>query len=507
MAAKGNATPADLTQRGRLGFLLKDSAIYGIAAALSKAFALVTFPLIARHFSVAEFGVLDYFIVLAGFLVTFFIFGQDSAVARFFYEHQETELRKQLISQSLLFQLAGLALFLPVFWLYAEWLASFLIEVPDCVFLLKIVLLQLPFLLLINFSQNILKWTFARVRFLIMSVGFATVQASLLVVAVVVLDVRVQGVLLVTLISSSIFGILGLLFVRKWLTFPTDIKRLREMIPYALPYGLICMVATLLPTLERSLTNSQLGADDLGLYAAATKIAMLIGLLVTAFQTAWGPFSLSLHKESDSFQTYNYVFKLFALGMCVSALVLTLLAQPLIHLLATDRYSGATVVVFPLVLGLAIQGTSWITEIGIGISKQSHLNLYAYAIAVAATLGGILLFAPTFGLLGVGLGVLIGHMSKAFVASLLAQRAYPLPWPYASVIFIFGLTLLFGLSAIRLGQSLGDLAYLITLAVALFVVVAAGWRILFDQTERNKLMELLSRNCFGSHFIKNISPP
>ncbi len=337
MAAKENGSPADLTQRGRIGFLLKDSAIYGVAAAISKAIALVTFPLIARHFSVTEFGILDYFIVLAGFLVTFFIFGQDSAVARFFYEHQEKEVRQQLISQSLLFQLSGLALFVPVFWLNAEGLASFLIDTPDCVLLLKVVLLQSPFLLLINFSQNLLKWTFDRSRFLAMSMGFATVQASLLVIAIVIFDVKIQGVLLVTLITSSLFGLLGLFFVKNWLTAPTDFRRLREMLPYALPYGVICMVAALLPTLERSLTASLLGTEDLGLYAAATKIAMLSGLLVTAFQTAWGPFSLSLHKEADSFQTYNWVFKLFALGMCIASLVLTLLAQSLINLLATDR--------------------------------------------------------------------------------------------------------------------------------------------------------------------------
>jgi O-antigen/teichoic acid export membrane protein len=491
------STPSTVAQRGRLGFLLKDSATYGASAAISKAFAFVTFPLIVRHFSVAEFGVLDYFIALSGFLVTFFIFGQDSAVGRFFYEYQDIDQRKQVISQSLLFQLGGLGLFLPLFWVISEWLATFLIGAPDSVLFLKIVLLQSPFQLLINFSQNILKWTFARTRFLIMSVGFAITQASLLVVAVGVFGVGIQGVLLVTLITSLMFGILGVIFVRKWLAFPTDFKRLREMMPYALPYGLICMATAISPTLERSLTNAQLGADELGLYAAGTKVAMLMGLLVTAFQTAWGPFSLSIHKEADAIHSFNLVFKLFALGTCAAALILTLLAQPLILLLATDRYRGATVVVFPLVLGLAIQGASWITEIGIGISKQSYLNLYAYGIAIAATLSGILLFVPMFGLLGVALGVLLGHISKAFVASVLAQRAHPLPWSYAGVIAVFGLTLILGLSAIRLGQSLGNLPYLISLVVALMVVGAAGWRILFNQTERKVLTEFLSRKCFG----------
>jgi O-antigen/teichoic acid export membrane protein len=101
-----------LSLKGRLHFLLRDATLYGGAAAISKAFALITFPLLARHFSVEEYGVLDYFLVLGSLLAIFFIFGQDSAVARYFYEYEETETRQQLISQSLVFQLSGLALFL-----------------------------------------------------------------------------------------------------------------------------------------------------------------------------------------------------------------------------------------------------------------------------------------------------------------------------------------------------------------------------------------------------------
>jgi len=78
--------PAVLGMGQRFKFLTRDLALYGGAAAISKGFALITFPLLARHFSVAEYGVLDYFLVLAGFLATMAIFGQDSAVARFFYE-------------------------------------------------------------------------------------------------------------------------------------------------------------------------------------------------------------------------------------------------------------------------------------------------------------------------------------------------------------------------------------------------------------------------------------
>ena len=74
----------------RLRFLLKDSIVYGAASALSKAFGLITFPIIARSLSVADFGFYDYLISLVVFFTILIQFGQDSSIARFYYEYENT---------------------------------------------------------------------------------------------------------------------------------------------------------------------------------------------------------------------------------------------------------------------------------------------------------------------------------------------------------------------------------------------------------------------------------
>jgi O-antigen/teichoic acid export membrane protein len=477
-------TPAGLSLRGSLGFLLKDSALYGGAAAVSKAFALLTFPLLARHFTVVEYGVLDYFLVLSGLLSTFFIFGQDSAVARFFYEYEDTNDRKQLISQSLLFQLVGLLLLLPFLWAGAEWITSKFIDSQEGELFFKIVVLQLPFLLLINFSRNLLKWTFARAKFLTLSLGFTVGQVSLLLISVIVFDVGIAGVLLVNLITCTIFGTLGLFFISEWLVRPINFHRIAEMLPYAIPIGIICIAAAFLPAIERTLTYSFLGGENLGYYAAATKIAMLIGLLVGAFQTAWGPFSLSIFKQDNSGQTFNWIFKIYALGICIASLTITLLAQPLIHFFASDRYSEAIIVVFPLVMGLAIQSISWITEIGIGISKRSYLNLYSEITSLSVTLLGIWFITPMMGLLGVGVGVLLGQVAKALIASWLAQKAYTIPWEYGKVIILVVITMIGGFLAIWSGEHLGSIVRSYFLSAAIVIVIIVGWFILLSYKNR-----------------------
>jgi O-antigen/teichoic acid export membrane protein len=484
--------PKGLSKSNRLAFLFKDSFIYGSAASISQFFSLLAFPLLTRHFSVVEYGLFDYFMVLSVFLTTLIIFGQDSAVARYFYESKSRLDRCQLISQSLLFQLAGLALLVPLLWWSADKFTILSIVTTDSEMLYKLVLMQLPFLLLISFSQNLLKWTFARTKFLILSLGYTLVRILLLFIAVLVFRVGIKEVLIISLASSAVFGMLGLTFVREWLTLPRGLSKLREMLLFAMPYGFICALGALSPTLERTFTEQILGATDLGLYSAGTKIALMIAMVVGAFQTAWGPFSLSIHQENDAGLTYNLVFRIFTLIMCANVLILTLLAQPLLHLLASNRYSGAEIVVFPLLMGLAIQATSWITEIGISISKKSYLNLYGYFIAAIVTFVGILLFTPLLGLFGVALSVMMGHCAKAIISSLLAQRAYPLPWQYSPVIIVFVFTLIVGFMAIGIGHYFGFHAFALVLSIGLMAVMGGGWRILFNSSERLKLTEFVS---------------
>ncbi len=475
-----------------LKVLLNDSVVYGGALAVSKMMSLFTFPLLARHFSVSEYGILDFFIVLSGPFAVLFIFGQDSAIARYFYEHDDAKSRKQLISQSLTFQLVGLAVLLPVLWIGSDWITMHIIDVPERELLFKLVLVQMPFLILLNFSQNLLKWTFSRVRFLTISLGFTVVQACLLVIGVLVFDISVQGVLSISVANGIIFGALGLFFVREWLERPTSLNRIRDILPYAIPFGLIGITGAFSPTLERLLTNTMLGSEQLGLYAAAAKIAMLIGLFVTAFQTAWGPFSLSIHKQKGAIQIYNRVLKYFVVGICVLALTISLFAQSLINILASKSFGSAVIVVFPLVMGLSIQAISWITEIGISISKRSYLNIYSYTVSILSTLLWITILTPILGLLGVGLGVMLGHIAKALIASWLAQKAFPMYWQYKQVINLICITLIIGLSAtlmkIELGQDYGNMM----LALGVGIVALIGWFKVLDNYDRIKIKELVA---------------
>jgi O-antigen/teichoic acid export membrane protein len=485
--------PARLSVPRRLRFLATDSLVYGGALAFNAAFALITFPLLARHFSVPEYGVIDLFTVAASFLTITFVFGQDSAIARFFYEYKDEDQRRQIVSQSLTAQFGAVLIALPILWL----VGARLIDVPDQVTnqerLVHLVLLQVPCQVLINYSQNLLKWTFSRTRFLVISIGSVVCRVMLLLGALLWLKLDVYGVFAIVLGVQATFAVVGVVFVRKWLVRPTGFGFTRELFLYAAPYGVIGSISAFVPAVERSVVSSLLGSTELGLYAAGAKVAMLTAMPVQAFQTAWGPFSMAIHKEADAAVTYNWILKAFTLGVCAMVLAVTLAARPAINILASERYAGAAIVVFPMAMGIAIQATGWITEIGIGLSKKSYLSLYGYAVFVSVSAASVYLFGLRMGMFGVAAGMLSGNIAKALYVTYLGQRAHALPWPLKRVGAVIAFTIVTGLAAQLATWSAGAIAGSGVLAVGLLLLGPIGWITLFDRSERGRISESLGR--------------
>jgi O-antigen/teichoic acid export membrane protein len=469
--------PSRLGLHQRLRFLARDVFVYGGATAVSAAFGLISFPLLARHFSIEDYGVFDFFSVVLMFLTTLVIFGQDSAVARFIHEDAAAERRKQVVSQSLAVQAGLLLLSLPLVWILSAPIASAVSDVAASRTLLRLVILQIPFLLLVNFAQTVLKFTFARTKFMVVSVGTTVVTMGALVIGVLGYGIDVTGVFVLLLLARAACAVVALWLIRDWLTVPRDWRIGREMLPFAIPLGIICAVATFSPVMERALIVEFIGQRDLGLYAAGARVAMLIALPITAFQIAWGPFSLAIHREADAADTYNWVLKAFTFAILSAVLLLGIAAATALQLFASDRYAGASVVVFPIAMGLAIEGIGWITSIGIGISKRTYLNLFAYVAYVAVTGGAVYVLVQTSGIAGAAWGVLLGQIVKSTVETWLAQRAYPLDWAMAGVIAATVCTVIVGaalqLVSARYGSRTSLVAGIVSLGVML--AIAAPW--------------------------------
>jgi O-antigen/teichoic acid export membrane protein len=442
------AIPQNAGSRHRLKWLATDTLVYGVASAVSKSFALILFPFLTRNLSVADYGRLDLALYTALLFGLIIVWGQDSAVARLFFEDEARDRRRQIISQALLVMAGNLLLCgVAVLALLQTSLAEGAFG-PRSVEIIWLLMLYAPISGLLSFCQSLLKWTFARTRYVIIALGLPATN-----LAIILLAARSHGldpVIALAILTGvgALFCALGLFFIRQWLTIPRGLVFARQLLPLALPYGAIACITALSPLIERAVVSEGFGAVDLGLYAAAAKIASIAMMLSVAFQMGWGPFSYSIYKEPDAARTYSLVLRWFSVLMCLAVLALSAISGPLTTFLAGERYAPAALYVFPLAMAFAVQAIGWITEIGIHLSKRTYLNLVGFTLFITISLLGILYLSQIIGIIGVALGALAGQLAMALTSALLAQRAFRLDWHYGLPAVTVAITLASGAGAL-----------------------------------------------------------
>ena len=483
--------PNKLGQAERLKFLLSDTVVYGLGGALNKVLALFTFPLLTRYFSVEQFGVIDLLNTSVVLLVTFLVFGQDSAVARFFYDDDNFSRRRQVVSQSLVFQIIIFSVVSPFLWLNSALIAQEFSLTTDGEQIIKLMILQAPFFVLINFSQSLLKWTFRRNQFLFISIGSALASVVGVLLGLTLFEFDIMSLFTLYLMIRLTFGLLGVYLVRQWLNWPSDFKILKQMLPFAIPFGLICMAASFLPVYERSVVLNYIGAEELGLFAAGAKVALIIGLPINAFETAWGPFSLSIFKENDATRTYQLMLPLFTIFVCCTVLFLTAISELLLVLLASDDYRGASIVVFALSLTKAVEAIGGITGLGISLAKKSYYKLYSYLLMILLSFLLLPLLSKNFGLAGLAFGSLVTMLAWATLETYLSQRVHHIDWRFTNTILILLITIIFGfLHQINLNvYTVGGLSFIPLLGILSIMFLA--WFKVFDVAQRSLLTKFL----------------
>ncbi|MEO9483349.1 MAG: lipopolysaccharide biosynthesis protein [Ekhidna sp.] len=437
--------PTQLNLKGKLKFLLKDSFVYGFANAFTKLAFLLVFPLLTRFFSVEEFGLIDTLTVLSFFLINTLTFGQDSAVIRFFYDHEKDEEKKQTISESFTILAIGVATFIPVLLLFSSQLSDYYFR-SDSNYseLVKLVLYQVPLGIVINFVANVLRLQFKKKQFLIVTLGSTMSYIIGLLIAITLFAPTVYNVLQIMLFSRGVFAIVGIILIKNWLDISFKFKYLKQLLVYAIPYGIICTADSFLPTLDRYFIGVFFTPHHLGLYAAGYKVALLIQLPIQAFQAAWVPFYTSMIKARDSSETYRSVAIFFTCILTVAVLTIILFGNDFLTILASSKYASAEIIILPIVLGLAFKSIGSVFSIGIDISKKSYLKIYGYIIGILFSVLFVNQTANNSGFWVISVGFMIGLLINTVLTSILSHRVHKIDFNYWKSFYLMIIVMIIG---------------------------------------------------------------
>jgi O-antigen/teichoic acid export membrane protein len=184
--------------------------------------------------------------------------------------------------------------------------------------------------------------------------------------------------------------------------------------------------------------------EELGIFAANYRLAVLITIFIQMFRMAAEPFFFNQSKELNAKKTYARVMKFFVIACCLMFLVIGLFLDVFKEILTIKypEYGKGIHIVPVLAMGSVFLGIYYNLSVWY---KLTNKNLYGAAITIAGAVITILLniwWIPHFGYTGSAWATFTCYAFMMIISYILGQKYYRIPYPKKKLISYLVLTTL-----------------------------------------------------------------
>jgi O-antigen/teichoic acid export membrane protein len=455
--------------------LARQMLAYGLSGLIVPLVGMITLPVFARVFTTSEYGLLELGTAALTVAVAISDAGLTAAALRSFYDYnadQEPERRTVVFTGFVATSAIALVLALVMIGFRSQ-ISRWLFGEPGQQSLIVAIACAMVALNTWRYAAEVMRVRFQAFNYLTMSALAAAVTTTLGVVGVLALDWRVGGVFFAAAIGNSVAAIYGVFAVRRSLQGRFSRPELRTMLAYGLPLVPSALAAWALSLVDRIILSRLGSLSEVGQYAVANRLSVLLLVGTTAFTFALSPFLLATYSEDPEQEkaARGRMLTYLTFILALAGLALTLYAKEIIEVIA-PKFNDAYLAVGPLALGTACFGLATLLTTGLAIVRKT-VHLAALGI-VAAVLNIALNFAliPPWGIVGAGLATAAGYGALALSYYWLTERLYPTPYEPAKVLTMIGAASLLGLIGLVPFGQLGVAIGVKLVALAAFVGIS-----------------------------------
>ena len=421
---------------GKLKTIFKDTAIYGLSSIVGRFLNYLLVPLYTAKFSAASggYGIITNIYAYVALAMVLLTFGMETTYFRFTnktHTDSETVYGTTLISVgtvSLLFTVLVLLLLSPISQLMGYG------EHPDYVGVMAVTVAIDAFLCI----------PFAHLRQQKKALKFAALKLLNIVMSIllnVFYFVWMNGndVGYVFYINLFCTAMLAVCLITEYTGFRwrLDSKLLRTMLSYSWPILVLGIAGILNQTADKMLfPYIYQGADmheQLGIYGACSKIAMIMAMITQAFRFAYEPIVFAGVKDKDQHEMYTQAMKYFVIFTLLAFLLVVGYMDILKYIVRNQDYWVGLKVV-PIVMAAEIM-------MGIYFNLSFWYKLIDKTIwgAVFSGIGCLVLlvvnivFVPQYGYMACAWGGFAGYGVAMLASYFVGQKYYPLAYPLKEI--------------------------------------------------------------------------
>ena len=211
---------------------------------------------------------------------------------------------------------------------------------------------------------------------------------------------------------------------------------MKRMMSYSWPILILGIAGILNQTADRILFPYIYKSSDmkmqLGIYGAASKIAMIMALITQAFRYAYEPFVFGKAKENDNRETYAKVMKYFVIFTLFAYLVVIGYIDILKHIIGRDYWDGLRVV--PIVMiGTMMYGIYFNLSFWYKLIDKTIWGAYFSGIGCTVLIISNIIFVPRFGYMACAWSGITGYGTSMLISYFVGQKMYRINYPIAEM--------------------------------------------------------------------------
>ncbi len=442
----------------RLGSLAKQTAIYGLSSIIGRFLNYMLVP-IHTHRMAAEsggYGIVTNLYAYTALLLVILTFGMETTFFRF--------SNKENVNPNKAFSTAGLSVgfvslvFLILVSVFLKPIAGALDYAlhPEFVEIMAIIVAFDAF-------QSIL---FARLRYENRPIKFMTLKLSFIVLSLLLnififyvapylqgrfptimewyhTSYQVGYIFIANLICTTLV-FLGFIPEIKKLRTGIDRDLLKEMLKYTWPILLLGLAGILNQVADKIVFKKIVpgleGEEQLGIYGACVKIAMIMAMITQAFRYAYEPFVFGGKRDTADKETQATVMKYFIIFTLLAFLAVVMYMPLLQYLVGADYREGLGVV--PIVMMAEIfMGIYFSLSFWYKLTDETWWGAIFSGIGCAVLLAINFIFVPQYGYWACAWGGFAGYGVCMVLSYLVGQKKAPIPYNLKSAFLYFAVAI------------------------------------------------------------------
>ena len=472
--------------------MAKDTAIYGLSSIIGRFLNYLLVPLYTAKISAASggYGVITNVYAYVALLLVILTYGMETTFFRF--ANKEDENPQRVYSTTLMSVGFTSLLFVVLVLVFIGPISRFMgyEDHPSYIWMMAITVALdafqcIPFAYL-RYKKKPLKFAALKLLF----IGMNIVLNLLAFLVLPLITGKPTGVGYVFGINLLCTASITFLFYRELTGFKYvfDRQLLSRMWTYSWPILVLGIAGILNQTADKILfpkiyDNADAHAQ-LGIYGAASKIAMIMAMITQAFRYAYEPFVFGGQRSRDSKENQAVVMKYFVIFALLAYLTVMAYLDVFKYFIAPSYWEGLRVV--PIVMMAEVFMSVYFNlSFWYKLNEQTWWGAVFSAIGCAVLLAINIVFVPRYGYMACAWGGLAGYGVCMVLSYAVGRRKNPVPYKLLPLAGYFVLALgLYGLTVWLRPESTGWRLVLNTAAVCVYVAV-----VLYN--ERNMVKGLL----------------